>query len=84
MFVRRPIQAGISLGGVIVEPSLNHARAHLLRDCDCPVAAEGIQDDDVVCLTHRSNTVGKIAFFVQRQDEDGQAHNLRPLYAGRS
>lgn len=84
MPVRRPIQPGISLGGVIIEPSLNHARAHLLRDLDRPVAAEGIQHDDVVCLTHRSNTVGKIAFFVQRQDENRQAHNLHILYAGRS
>ena len=48
MLVGHLIQPGISLGGVIVEPSLNHPHAHLLRDLDRPVAAEGIQNDDIV------------------------------------
>ncbi len=76
MLVRRLIQPGVSLSRVVVEPSLNHAHAHFLCDRDRPIAAERIQNDDIVCLAHRPDTIGKVAFFVQRQDEDRQAHTL--------
>lgn len=81
MLVRRLIQPGISLGRVIVEPSLNHAYTHFRCDRDRPVAAERIQNDDVVCLAHRPDTIGKVAFFVQRQDENRQVHTLGRVYA---
>lgn len=83
MLVRRLIQPGISLGRIIVELSLNHARTHLLCYRDRAVAAEGVQNDDVVCLPHRPETIGKVAFFVQGQDEDRQAHSLARVYAWR-
>jgi len=76
MLVRRLIQPSVSLSRVVVEPSLNHAHAHFLCDRDRPIAAERIQNDDIVCLAHRPDTIGKAAFFVQRQDEDRQAHTL--------
>lgn len=48
MLIQHLIQPGISLGGVVVEPPLHDTRTQLFRDLDRPVAAEGIQHDDVV------------------------------------
>lgn len=84
MLVRHLVQPSISLGSVIIKPSLKHAYTHLLCDLDRPVAAKRIQNDDVVRLTHRPDTVGKVAFFVQSQDKDRQAHHLDTVYPRRS
>ena len=64
-------QGSLAMVPLVIEVSLDDARAGRTGDCNRSVGAERIEDENIVAPFHRFQAGGKIGFFVSRQDENG-------------
>jgi hypothetical protein len=62
------------MGSPIVELALDDPRTELFSQTDGSIRAMGIQHHDIVARLYGTDAVRYILLFVQRQDQDGNAH----------